>query len=144
MSFLQNIVGQIFGGQSQNQQQNLLQSVASMLNSPEIGGISGLADKFRNQGLGQVVAGWISRGPNPPISANQLEEVLGPGQIDEVARKMGVSRDEAATKLAATLPHAVDQLTPDGTIPQNNMSTQDIFSALADKFLSSMNNRPQA
>jgi len=136
MSLLQDLVGQLSGGQpSDQQQQNLLTTVAGLLNNPQIGGISGLARLFENQGLGQIVSGWIARGPNPPVSAEQLQQVLGSERIAEIARKLGVDPGQARAQLAAVLPQVVDHLTPDGVMPTGSLNTQTILNSLIGKFM---------
>jgi uncharacterized protein YidB (DUF937 family) len=138
MSLLQSIAGQLLGSQSQDQQKGLLESIGGLLNHPQIGGISGLSQLFNKQGLGHIVSGWISTGPNPPISAAQLQQVLGPQRVAEVAKKLGIDQSEASDKLAAALPLAVDQLTPNGTLPaEGSMNTQAIVSTLLSKFFGS-------
>lgn len=136
MSFFQNLAGQLFGGQSRDQAQSLLESVTGLLNHPQVGGISGLAQLFQKQGLGQIVAGWISTGPNPPVSATQLQQVLGSQRIAEIAQKLGIDTNQAAARLAETLPAAVDQLTPNGTVPaEGSMNAQAMLGSLVKKFL---------
>jgi uncharacterized protein YidB (DUF937 family) len=155
MSILDTILGQVAGtpgqqtqqqyqqgqqqyqpGQVQQQQQhNLLESIAGLINHPQVGGIAGLAALFQKEGLGNIVAGWISKGPNPPVSADQVEQVFGSQQIGAIARKLGMDPTQASAHLAAVLPHAVDHLTPDGNVPQNPGTTQDMIAALKRKFL---------
>jgi uncharacterized protein YidB (DUF937 family) len=82
------------------------------------GGIAGLADKFAQGGLGEVVQSWIGSGQNIPISANQIQSVLGDSVVQDVAKKMGISPDAASGQLAELLPGIVDHLTPNGAAPQ--------------------------
>jgi uncharacterized protein YidB (DUF937 family) len=136
MGLIQDLAAQLLSGQSTTQQHSLLASVASLINSPQVGGIAGLAKLFESQGLGQIVAGWISNGPNPPITAQQLQQVLGSQRIGEIAQKLGVDPNQAAAQLAAFLPHAVDHLTPNGAIPaEGSLTTEAILGALKSKFL---------
>ena len=137
MSLLQSIVGQLFGDQSTDQQQHsLLDCVAGLINHPQVGGLSGLSQLFHDQGLGHIVDGWIGNGPNPPITADQIRQVLGSPRIAEMAAKLGIDPNQAATQLAAILPHAVDQLTPNGTVPaQGTLNAQAILCELKTKFL---------
>jgi uncharacterized protein YidB (DUF937 family) len=124
------------GQPSQVQQNNLLESVAGLLCHPQIGGIAGLAALFQNQGLGHIISGWIGNGPNPPVSPDQLQKVLGSERIGEIANKLGMDQNQAASRLAAVLPHAVDHLTPDGSLPpEGTQSCQSILTALKAKFL---------
>ena len=37
--------------------------------------LAGLVGAFQKKGLGDVISGWISTGPNPPISAAQVSKV---------------------------------------------------------------------
>jgi len=84
------------------------------------GGLGGLVQAFQNKGLGDMVAGWISTGPNPPVTASQVTEVLGADVLKQFAAKAGVPHAEAGGLLASLLPSVVDQLTPQGTMPQAN------------------------
>jgi uncharacterized protein YidB (DUF937 family) len=139
MSLLQTIIGELAGGQTTDPQQHqhtLLESIVGLLNHPQIGGIGGLAKLFQNQDLGHIIAGWIGKGPNPPVTGGQLQQVLGSQHIAELAAKLGIDPHQAAAKLAAILPHAVDHLTPDGVPPADgSMNTQATLAALKSKFL---------
>lgn len=81
------------------------------------GGLEGLAAKFDQAGLGDLVRGWISTGPNPGVSPGQLEQVLGSAQIRDLAARFGLPLDQLLGDLSNVLPQAVDGMTPDGGIP---------------------------
>jgi uncharacterized protein YidB (DUF937 family) len=83
------------------------------------GGIAGLADKFAQGGLGEVAQSWIGSGQNIPISASQIQSVLGDSAVQDIAHKMGISPDAASGQLAELLPGIVDHLTPNGAAPQS-------------------------
>lgn len=82
------------------------------------GGLDGLLAKFNQAGLGDLMSQWISTGPNPSISAGQLEQVLGSGQLQDLASRFGLPLDQLLGGLTAALPQAIDGLTPNGAIPQ--------------------------
>lgn len=84
------------------------------------GGLGGLVQAFESKGLGSMVASWISTGPNPPISANQVSDVLGSDTLKQFAAKAGVPHNEAGGLLAGLLPTVVDHLTPQGKVPETN------------------------
>ena len=88
------------------------------------GGLGGLLAMEQQAGLGQVVASWIGTGQNLPISADQLQGLLGSDQVSAIAQKLGLPADAAAQMLAQVLPHAVDHLTPDGQVPHNDLVEQ--------------------
>lgn len=81
------------------------------------GGLEGLAAKFNQAGLGDLVSGWISTGPNPGVAPGQLEQVLGSGAVRDLAARFGLPLDQLLGGLSSALPQAVDGLTPDGHIP---------------------------
>lgn len=83
------------------------------------GGLSGLVQSFEQKGMGGLVASWVSNGPNPPISPDQVHEVLGSEQVKALAAKAGISPDAASTAIAQVLPSLVDKLTPNGAVPEH-------------------------
>ena len=81
------------------------------------GGLSGLVERFQQAGLGETVQSWISQGENLPVSVEQLQAALGPDTLSALAEKLGVDPTQAASWLSDALPQWVDQLTPDGQLP---------------------------
>jgi uncharacterized protein YidB (DUF937 family) len=81
------------------------------------GGIQGVVNEFERNGLGATVKSWVGTGPNQPISADQVQQVLGPDLLQQLSAKSGLSVQELTQKLSHVLPQAVDRLTPDGKIP---------------------------
>ena len=81
------------------------------------GGLAGLATAFEQGGLGHIFASWLGTGPNLPISAQQLEQVLGSGAIAQLAAASGVNTAQAGAGLAQLLPLVLDRLTPHGQLP---------------------------
>jgi uncharacterized protein YidB (DUF937 family) len=70
--------------------------------------------------LGQVLeqAGGTSRHrAAEAVSAADVDQALSPAEIDQVAQKLGVSREQAAGVLAEILPGVVDAVTPSGDVP---------------------------
>ena len=98
--------------------------LTGLLNNPQIGGIGGLVSAFQKNGLGDVVASWISNNTNLPISAEQIQSVLGQGPLQDVASKMGLSSGDVASALSERLPGLVDQLTPNGQLPSGDLMAQ--------------------
>lgn len=84
------------------------------------GGLNGMLEQFKTQGLGDTIKSWISTGPNQPISPDQLHQALGPETITQLAAKLGMTPQELAAKLSTVLPQAVDKMTPAGVIPQSH------------------------
>ena len=82
------------------------------------GGLQGLLQKFQAGGLGDAVASWVGTGQNLPVSAEQLQSVLGSRQLNEVASKLGIDSQQLSSQLAQHLPGLIDQVTPNGQVPE--------------------------
>jgi len=54
----------------------------------------------------------------------QLQCVLGSEQVQQMASKVGISPDMLSGQLAKLLPQAVDKVTPDGNIPDQDVLQQ--------------------
>ncbi|HYD97709.1 MAG TPA: YidB family protein [Noviherbaspirillum sp.] len=111
----------------------LLQAALSLVaNNGQTGGLHGLAERFAEAGMGNLVHSWIGTGENLPVSGAQLQQVLGDGHLQQISEETGLSEPEAANQLSDMLPDLVDKLTPDGRIPQGGAGN---MSALLDHFL---------
>ena len=83
------------------------------------GGVQGVVNQLRSNGLGPSVNSWINEGPNVPVAPQDIHSAFGDQTMSELAAKSGMSTEELAQKLAQVLPHAVDALTPEGEVPHN-------------------------
>ncbi|HLQ13945.1 MAG TPA: YidB family protein [Steroidobacteraceae bacterium] len=108
MGLLDGILGGIVGAEATH----LISGVIE-----QHGGLSGLATQFQKQGLGGVMQSWIGTGANSPISAEQIQQVLGSNTVTQLAAKLGLNPQDVAQKLAQMLPTAVDKMTPAGVLP---------------------------
>lgn len=107
----------MMGGQQQGQDP-LLQIIGSLLSSRGgSGGLAALIQQFQQAGLGEQAQSWVGRGQNMPISVDQLMQVFGAGNLQQMAQSAGLDQQQFGGRLAELLPHAVDQLTPQGEIP---------------------------
>lgn len=81
------------------------------------GGVQGMVDQMRANGLGPTVHSWINEGPNASIAPQDVDRAFGEQTMSEIASRAGMSTEELAVRLSQVLPHAVDALTPDGKVP---------------------------
>ena len=116
MGFLEDMAGKEVSSMMGSSSNPMLATVMQMINS-QPGGLSGLVQQFHDKGLGGLVTSWVSTGQNLPISADQLQHVLGSEQVKELAAKAGISPDAAGSHLSQLLPMIIDKLTPNGQIP---------------------------
>ena len=117
MSLLDQVVGALAGGESGGGSK-LLQTVLQLINNPQTGGLEGLIRSFQQGGLGDIVNSWVANGQNLPVSAEQVESVLGGSALQDLAAQLGVSPQQASSSLADVLPQLIDQMTPNGEVPQ--------------------------
>jgi len=81
------------------------------------GGLGDLVDRLRQQGHGEAADSWVARGPNKQLSSQQLEQALGSDVVDSLVQRTGLTREDLLSRLARTLPEAVDKYTPEGRLP---------------------------
>ena len=134
MGLLDGLIKQALGGQSGSgglgslletatSNPQVMGALAGLLSTRDTsvggsGGLAGIVNAFQKKGLGDMVSSWISTGPNPPVTAGQLTDVLGTDVLGQFAAKAGVSHGEAGGLLASLLPTVIDQLTPQGNVPE--------------------------
>jgi uncharacterized protein YidB (DUF937 family) len=115
MSLLDSVLGGLSGRQEGQPQASPMVAIIGALLT-QSGGLQGLMNKFSQAGLGQVFSSWVSTGPNPPVSGNQIQQVLGSDQLQSLAAQLGIDPAKASEMLAQHLPGVVDRLTPAGAI----------------------------
>ena len=84
------------------------------------GGLGGLIDALTRSGHGDIAQSWVNHGENRPVAPNQLMDALGPDTVDQLQQQTGMPREELLSELSHTLPHVVDQLTPEGRLPTDD------------------------
>jgi uncharacterized protein YidB (DUF937 family) len=84
------------------------------------GGLSAIVAKLQQAGLGDQVKSWIGNGQNLPITAEQLQQVLGSDTVKQLAARYNIPVDQLSKVLAQQLPAAVDKASPDGKLPGND------------------------
>ena len=127
MGLLDSVLGSVLGGRQAGGQGGgigadlLMQVVGGLISGGGGGGVAGglgsLLQQFEKAGLGHVVQSWVGSGQNLPISADQLQQVLGGDQVSAMAQQAGASHGDLMSQLSQLLPQVVDQLTPQGQMP---------------------------
>ena len=131
---LGQLLGALTGQRAAGQQQsNALLDLATTLIQGHPGGLAGLLQQFTSAGLGREASSWVSTGQNLPISAEQIAQVLGMGNVRELGEKFNLSPESASSGLASLLPALVDHLTPKGQVDTETPLSASI-SALRGRF----------
>ncbi len=97
----------------------MLESVLGMI--AQSGGLSGLLEKLKGKGLGDIAASWIGTGENRAVSGEQLSSAIGPDVIAQIAAKLGASSEQASLLLSKYLPLVIDRLTPNGKVEDGGL-----------------------
>jgi len=74
--------------------------------------------QFEEKGMREQVDSWVRTGPNKPVERRQIEDAFGTRELEELARRRGVDRDQLAEVLAKYIPRIIDELTPTGQLPR--------------------------
>jgi len=72
--------------------------------------------QFEEKGLRDEVDSWVRTGPNKPVDRRQIEDVFGRREMEDIAQKRGIDRDQLAEVLAKYIPKIIDELTPSGQL----------------------------
>ncbi|MFO1311178.1 MAG: YidB family protein [Burkholderiales bacterium] len=132
MGLLDGLLGELMGGGQQDPRQQgglgglggaaggaaLIGIVLQMLQRN--GGLGGLLSQMQQAGYGTQAQSWIGTGQNEAIPPDALSKIFGQGQIQDIARELGLPHDQAASSVARALPDVVDRMTPNGAIPHDS------------------------
>ena len=97
----------------------VLPVLSEVLGNGSQGGLSAIVAKLQQAGLGDQVKSWIGNGQNLPITAEQLQQVLGSDTVKQLAARFNIPVDQLGPILAQMLPKAVDSASPDGKLPHS-------------------------
>lgn len=128
MSALPGILGQIMGGPAGP-------LAAGAAAGGAASGIGALLQQFAQAGLGQQAQSWVSTGDNHPVTPQQMGNVFPQEQVQRWAQQSGVDPQAILAALAHVLPHAVDQATPQGTVPAPGAAPQMDFGSLIGRLM---------
>lgn len=95
------------------------------------GGVSGVLEKFKSQGLGHLVESWISSGQNLPISAEQIQQVLGTHVLEKFSSVTGQDTSAISHQLSAVLPEIISKLAPHHEASEASQGGFDATAALS-------------
>lgn len=128
MGLLSDVVGGLLGGSGNSSpMQGVLMNLLSGQSAGTAtaqgygqgagGGLGGLVSSLEQAGLGNIVQSWIGQGPNQPVSPGQLQNAFGADQVQGMAAQAGMAPHDFLSQLSRHLPNAVDQMTPNGRLP---------------------------
>ncbi|MEO8012730.1 MAG: YidB family protein [Polaromonas sp.] len=83
------------------------------------GGIGGVLERFQNKGYTQQAASWVSTGANEELQPQAVSDVVGADELSRLSQQLGVSQEEVSSGMAQILPEMMNQLTPQGGVPDD-------------------------
>jgi uncharacterized protein YidB (DUF937 family) len=134
MGLFDQLVGGVLSQLGSENTKGLLEAAGEMIESR--GGLAGLVEQFQQAGLGEQAESWVGTGDNMSLSAQDLVNALGGDQLAGLASRLGLSEDQISGGLSELLPQIVDQLTPQGDVPEGSDLIQEGLRSLAGKWLS--------
>ena len=119
MGLLDSVTGALSG--NTNDSQNDIVSTIMNLIGGQSGWLNGLISQFTSKGLGDIISSWVGTGKNLPISAQQIQDVLGSDTVKNLASKLNIDTGSLTSQLSNLLPQVVDKITPDGKVPEGDI-----------------------
>jgi uncharacterized protein YidB (DUF937 family) len=95
-------------------------------------GLAALVQQFSGAGYGQQAQSWVGPGQNAPIPPEALVQVFGQDRLAALAQQHGVPMESMLAGLSQQLPQAVDELTPQGQLP-DAYGVAEVFQKVAGK-----------
>ena len=84
------------------------------------GGLGGVLNRVQQKGYSQQAASWVSTGPNEDLPPEAMAEIVGTEELSRLSQQLGVDSSEVSSTMAQILPEVVNQLTPDGNVPDDS------------------------
>ncbi len=134
---LGSVLGSLLGSQ-QNSQGGLNKNALLLALLPIVlgyiqknGGLSGVLAKFNNNGLGNKAQSWVNVDTdNDGIDAQDVLGLFGQEEIQKACQQTGASQNDVCQGIAELLPQVVNDLTPDGTLDNENVANDEISQLL--------------
>ena len=105
MGLLDQIAGAVEGAVLQAGESGARGALSQAIGHSLDGGVAGLLSQLRAGGLEQQVETWLSQNSqNLPISAEQLQAVLGSEQVRQIAGHLGIDPAKVLEAVAQHLP----------------------------------------
>ncbi|GLT22604.1 hypothetical protein GCM10007933_20640 [Zoogloea oryzae] len=64
------------------------------------------------------------------MSADQIGQIFGGSELGDLAAQLGIPTEQVAGHIANVLPQVVDQLTPNGQVPEGDVDLGQALSGL--------------
>jgi uncharacterized protein YidB (DUF937 family) len=79
------------------------------------GGMDGILNQLKQNGLGQQVDSWVKPGENQAISPEQVQQGFGASMVNNIAERAGISPAVATGIISVVLPLVVSHFSGNNT-----------------------------
>ncbi|CAN5306894.1 hypothetical protein BH10PSE16_BH10PSE16_02050 [soil metagenome] len=100
------------------------------------GGIGAVLERFRSKGYSQQAASWVSTGGNEALAPQAIGDVVGMEELSRLSQQLGVSQEEVSSGMAQILPEMMNQLTPQGSVPDDGDDLLNRGMSMLEQFMS--------
>ncbi len=94
------------------------------------GGMGGILDQLKQNGLGEQVQSWVGSGTNQSISPEQVQQGFGASTLNNIAQRAGISPAVASGIIAVVLPLVVSHLSGNSGAPAQQGGLAGLASSL--------------
>lgn len=98
----------------------LVSALLALMTDSGNGGFAGFLNRFKKAGLGDLADSWVTSGANAPISYEQTESAFGTETLNEISEQVGIDYKTTVSATAYLIPHLVNDLTPNGKVPNES------------------------
>jgi len=74
------------------------------------GGMDGILNQLKQNGLGEQVQSWVNPGQNQAVSPDQVQQGMGQSMMNNIAQRAGISPAMASGVLAVVRPLVISHL----------------------------------
>ncbi len=74
------------------------------------GGMDGLLNQLKQNGLAEQVQSWVGPGTNQAVTPEQVQQGMGGSMLEGIAQRAGISPAIASSVMAVVLPLVVSHL----------------------------------
>ncbi len=109
---------QLLGDKLGDNAGNMMEALSG-LTSGEGLDLGGIMEKMKSGGMGDQLDSFLGDGENQELSADQVKSAFGEEGLSNVASKLGVDNDTAASQLKDVLPGLLDKASSGGNLMES-------------------------
>ena len=83
------------------------------------GGIGNVLQRANQRGYGRQADSWVGTGDNEPLDPGAIDEMVGRDEVMRMSQQLGLPEQDVKEGFAEILPEMVNQLSPEGRMPQD-------------------------